>query len=203
MIDYKYVLCKFAFVCCVFFVLFSCKTVPPYEPSEKVFVSRNITGKAVLPSECLVNYFMTKNPSADKNKVTRLAKCYIREGKMENINSDVAFAQMCLETGYLTFGNLVVPEMNNFCGLGATDSSHPGEWFPTEEMGVRAHIQHLHAYATTENVHLKNDLIDNRYKWVKPRGKATDIFGLAGTWARDEEYGKKLDRILTDMGKFI
>ena len=68
--------------------------------------------------------------------------------------------------------------------------------------GVRAHIQHLHAYGTTEDIPLKNELVDPRYKFVKPRGKATDIFGLAGTWAADKEYGAKLDRLLSELEEF-
>lgn len=189
----------FAVLACIIVLFFSCKTVPQV---EAVLLSREITGKSVLSSSCLVKYFMAKNPVADEKKVSRLANYYISEAKAENINSDVAFAQMCLETGYLTFGNLVTPEMNNFCGLGAMDALHPGEWFPTEQLGVRAHIQHLHAYGTTEDIQLHNDLVDNRYKWVRPRGKAPDIFGLAGTWATDKAYSEKLDRILNDMGNY-
>ena len=165
-------------------------------------VSREITGTPVLSEQQLTQYFMFKNPSADKKQVQRLARLYIQEGAYEGINSDVAFAQMCLETGYLTFGNLVVPEMHNYCGLGAIDKEHPGEWFKTEQEGVRAHIQHLHAYATTSEKTLKNPLIDKRYKWVNPRGKAPTIFYLAGTWAADKEYGNKLDKILDNMENF-
>jgi len=50
----------------------------------------------------------------------------------------VAFVQMCLETGFLRFGNLVTEEMNNFCGLGAIDEDNRGLWFGTEQLGVRA-----------------------------------------------------------------
>ena len=106
---------------------------------------------------------------------------------------------MCLETGYLKFGNLVLPEMHNYCGLGAIDAEHPGEWFETENDGVRAHIQHLHAYGTDESISLNGTLIDNRYKWVRPRGKAPTIWELAQTWAADPDYGKKLDAILERM----
>ena len=43
-----------------------------------------------------------------------MLKNRVRKGS----NSDVAFAQMCLETGFLRFGGLVTMDMNNFCGLG-------------------------------------------------------------------------------------
>ena len=92
--------------------------------------------------------------------------------------------------------------MHNYCGLGAIDENNKGEWFKTEQEGVRAHIQHLHAYGTTEDVTLKNQLIDKRYKWVRPRGKAPTVFELAGTWAADKEYGQKLNVILSKMETF-
>lgn len=79
------------------------------------------------------------------------------------------------------------------------DAEHPGEIFETEELGVRAHIQHLQAYATTEDVLLNNELIDPRYNWVHKTKFVEDIWGLAGTWATDPLYGSKLNDILSRM----
>ena len=106
---------------------------------------------------------------------------------------------MCLETGYLTFGNLVQPEWHNYCGLGAMDAEHPGERFDTPQLGVRAHIQHLQAYATTEEVKLNKALVDPRYNWVHKTKFIEDIFGLTGTWAMDPNYAAKIERILQEM----
>lgn len=130
----------------------------------------------------------------------RLAEYYIAECNIEGINSDVAFIQMCLETGFLRFGGLVTEEMNNFCGLGSIDKNNPGNTFETELLGVRAHIQHLHAYGTTRE--LKQPLIDTRYKYVNPRGKAPTIQELAGTWAADKDYGTKLESLLNQLSVF-
>ena len=91
--------------------------------------------------------------------------------------------------------------MHNYCGLGSIDAAHPGERFATRQLGVRAHIQHLQAYGTKTAI-LKNPLVDKRYKWVQPRGKAETIFQLAGTWAVDPDYGKKLDVLLSRMEKY-
>ena len=145
---------------------------------------------------------MDSNPTADKAQVQRLANYYVQEGAAEGINSDCAFVQMCLETGFLKFGNLVTPEMHNYCGLGSMDADHPGEVFATEQLGVRAHIQHLHAYATTEAITLNNECIDRRYKYVKPRGKAPTIYQLASTWAMDKSYATKLDALLTRLEQY-
>ena len=185
-------------ICCVAAVLTGCMSTG----SRQKFVSRSLTDPGVKTQKQLVDFFMTSRPDADRDMVNRMAGYYVSEAATEGINSDCAFVQMCLETGFLSFGGLVTPDMHNYCGLGAIDADHRGERFPTEQMGVRAHIQHLHAYATPEGVSLHNELIDKRYKWVLPRGKAPTIYGLAGTWAADKEYGAKLDRLLSRLESF-
>ena len=164
-------------------------------------ISRSLTDKGTRTQAELAAFFMQNNPGANRDEVARLAGLYIKEASAEGINYDCAFAQMCHETGFLTFGNLVTPEMHNYCGLGAIDPEHPGEFFETEEIGVRAHIQHLQAYAYPEGTPLNNELVDNRYKWVK-KGRAPTIFELAGTWAADKEYGEKLDKLLSRLERF-
>ena len=179
------------------FFVFSCKTVPVQEE-----ISREIAGYGIKSAEQLTEFFLDKRSDADEKTVLNLARLYVEEGSFEGINSDVAFVQMCLETGFLKFGNLVQPEWHNYCGLGAIDVAHPGERFETEQLGVRAHIQHLHAYGTSENVKLKNPLVDRRYKYVKPRGKALTVFALSGTWAADRNYGSKLGALLTQLSEY-
>lgn len=179
-------------------ILFSCISVP----RKKVVISRNLTAAPVLSAEELYEYFISVRYDCDHEMVMRLANYYIEEAAAEGINSDCAFAQMCLETGYLAFGNLVLPEMHNYCGLGAMDAEHPGEWFETEQLGVRAHIQHLQAYATTEDVSLNQELVDPRYGWVHKTKHAETIFDLAGVWATDKAYGIKIDSILDKMEYF-
>ena len=190
----------FAIIFSLCFVVFlnSCVSAPKQsEPCSPM-----IYGQGIKSSGQLFNFFMEQNPQADKKEVKKISQLYIRESEAEGINSDVAFVQMCLETGFLKFGNLVTKEMHNYCGLGAIDSDHPGETFETMELGVRAHIQHLHAYGTTEEIELKNQLIDRRYKYVKPRGKAADIRGLSGTWAMDPNYAIKLEALLLKLEQF-
>ena len=165
-------------------------------------ISRKIMEKGVLSSEELYRWFMSEYPDSSKSIIKRIARYYVVEADSEGVNSDVAFAQMCLETGYLKFGNLVKPEMHNYCGLGATDKDHPGEWFKTERLGVRAHIQHLQAYGTTLEVELKNPLVDPRYSWPHKARFAEDIYGLANTWAMDPLYGEKINAILDKMASF-
>ncbi len=184
------------------YCLFSCKTVPTI-PEKEINLSREIIGKGQLSAVQLADFFINNNEHVEKEFILKFADYYIQEASMENINSDVAFAQMCLETGFLRFGGLVQPDFHNYCGLGAMDAEHPGEKFETEQLGVRAHIQHLQAYATTQDVKLNNQLIDPRYNWVHKTKLVTDIFGLTGTWATDPNYGNKIDEIISRMEVFI
>lgn len=188
-------------VCAVIFIV-GCKSVPVQE-KEPIQVSRKLADVGILSAEQLATFFEQNNDEYDYDFLVEFASYYIDEGLAEGINSDVAFAQMCLETGFLRFGGLVQEEWNNFCGLGAMGPEHPGEIFETEQLGVRAHIQHLQAYATTEDIKLNNELIDPRYNWVHKTKFVEDIWGLAGTWATDPNYGTKIDAILTRMEELI
>ncbi len=187
-----------AFIAIIQLFLFSCQTFMP----EGQPVSRSIAGRGVKSAPSLEAFFLSHCPGANRAKVRRMAVYYIEEASLEGINSDVAFVQMCHETNFLRFGNLVSADMNNFCGLGAIDAEHRGLSFETERLGVRAHIQHLHAYGTPESVKLNNPLIDTRYKYVRPRGKAPDIQGLTGTWAADKKYSEKLEKYLCELEGF-
>lgn len=184
----------------------SCRTVPEPQPEpetpQKPELSRNLLAQGQLSADQLAAFFLSRNPNEDRAHITQFAQYYIDEASAEGINSDAAFAQMCLETGYLRFGGLVQPEFHNYCGLGAMDAEHPGEQFATEELGVRAHIQHLQAYATKEETQLNGELVDPRYNWVHKTKYVEDIYGLAGTWATDPLYGQKLETVLTNMGYF-
>lgn len=188
------------FSCIFLFLVFSCTTLPKQNKVSQAVPSIYIDAQGTKSPQQLFNFFISKNPNASYEKVMRLAEYYVTEGNSEGINSDVAFVQMCLETGFLKFGGLVTENMNNFCGLGSIDKNNPGNSFETELLGVRAHIQHLHAYGTTRDLY--KPLIDPRYKYVNPRGKAPTIQELTGTWAADKEYGAKLQSLLNQLSAF-
>jgi hypothetical protein len=164
---------------------------PPVPPVPEL-----ILGKGIVEPEKLVAFLERVNPQADGDFVLALAKIYVEEAAVEDVNHDIAFAQMCLETGFLRFGGLVKPDMNNFCGLGALGPDQPGEQFPDPRTGVRAHIQHLKAYASNEP--LKQTLVDPRYRWVR-YGSVPRIQDLVGTWAVDKEYGNKIRSLLEQL----
>jgi hypothetical protein len=158
-----------------------------------------IMGKGSIQPNDMAAFLLEANPMAEKKFVENLAFTYREEAAVEGVNHDAAFAQMCLETGFLRFGGLVTAEQNNFCGLGATGVGYPGAVFPNPRMGVRAHIQHLKAYATSEP--LKQGLVDPRFHYVR-YGSSPKILGLSGTWAADLNYAEKIKNILERLYSF-
>ena len=155
-----------------------------------------IMGKGLAAAKNLSDFLLCVNQEAETGFVEDLAIIYAEEAAAEGVNHDVAFAQMCLETGYLRFGNLVSPDQNNFCGLGATGPGQSGPSFQNPRIGVRAHIQHLKAYAT--DAPLNQELVDPRYRYVR-LGSSPAIAGLAGTWAADKNYAEKITNILNNL----
>lgn len=186
------------------FLLASCATPPrpaqkpveePIQPPPPV--PRLIMGVSPLSAERLAAFLRANNPDMDQNRARTMASLYVEESAMEGVNAGVAFAQMCVETGFLRFGGLVTPDMNNFCGLGSIGPGQPGNVFPDERTGVRAHVQHLKAYGSPEPLALIQ--VDPRYKYVTPKGKSPTVAGLAGTWAADPEYGNKILNMLSRL----
>ncbi|MDR2552189.1 MAG: glucosaminidase domain-containing protein [Treponema sp.] len=160
---------------------------------------RPILGKGRIRAELLRSFLLSVNSRADREFTATLVNLYVAEAEAEGIDHDIAFAQMCLETGFLRFGGLVSPDMNNFCGLGSIGPGEPGERFSSVELGVRAHIQHLKAYATEQPI--VRELVDPRYRFVR-RGSSPVLQGLAGTWAADKDYADKIEAILARLYRF-
>ena len=180
------------------------EAVPETAVTERPRPPEEIMGKGMAAGEKLALFLISINTKADFEFVKSLADFYIEEAAAEGVNHDVAFAQMCLETGSLRYGGLVTPDMNNFCGLGSTGAPGPngperGNVFPDPRTGVRAHIQHLKAYATKEP--LNQELVDPRYGYVR-LGISPTIYGLAGRWASDALYSRKMASILKEMYEF-
>jgi len=224
-INMKYYSSPIMGILCFFLLLLlsACKGLPPQNPEfyqppavettqgvpEKAVVERprppeEIMGRGMAAEDKLALFLMLNNSKIDASFARSLAGIYIEEAAAEGVNHDVAFAQMCLETGSLRFGGLVTPDMNNFCGLGSTGAPGPngperGNAFPDLRTGVRAHIQHLKAYATREP--LNQDLVDPRYSYVR-LGISPTIHGLAGRWAVDALYSRKIAAILKQLYEF-
>ncbi len=159
-----------------------------------------IMGKAKATAGQMASYLKKKNPSVVQS-VLDMIPLYLSEGEAEGVRGDIAFAQSCLETGNFTFsGSAVTLGQNNFCGLGVTQRGKTGLSFESPQLGIRAQVQHLKAYASTDA--LVNEKIDPRFRYVtrdcapyvewlgqkeNPQGKG---------WAAGEKYGEKILSIL-------
>lgn len=125
------------------------------------------------------------------------AAIVIDEANAEGVKPEVVFAQEMHETGWLQYGGDVKAEQCNFAGLGATGGGNPGLTFESVRMGVRAQVQHLKAYASTEP--LKKECIDPRFKYVT-RGTAPTLAKLDGHWAvPGNGYGNSIFSIIKQI----
>ena len=167
------------------------KTVLPKRKS-----TYSIMGEGTLKPSALATFLYKNNAAISFSEATRIAKIYIEEAKTEGVNYDIAFSQMCLETGFLRYGGTVHPGQNNFCGLGVLNKKTKGFSFRDIRLGIRAHIQHLKAYASQEELH--NKLVDPRFRFVK-RGSIKEVDDLSGKWAADKHYGRKIRYLLGRM----
>lgn len=167
-----------------------------------------IMGKAEATAEQMAAFCLSKNglPKLPSCTVAELARLFIEEGEAEGVRGDVAFAQSLHETGYFKFGGIVLPEQNNYGGLGALNGNSAGQAasFDTPRLGVRAQIQHLKAYASTEA--LAGECVDPRFSLVA-RGSAEFVEWLGAAdnpngrgWAvPGSGYGGKIAALLEQI----
>lgn len=127
-----------------------------------------IMGKAQATAQQMALFCRSKNsaPQLTSCSLEQLAEMFIEEGEAEGVRGDVAFAQSLHETGYFKFGGIVLPTQNNYAGIGALNGNATGQAasFPDPRTGIRAQIQHLKAYASTEA--LVNECVDPRFSLV-------------------------------------
>lgn len=137
-----------------------------------------ILGRSQASSITMTDFVKRINPSFNPE----IAEAYLRVGSIYGVRGDVALSQSILETNWFRFGGDVRAEQNNFAGLGAVGGGARGASFSTIEEGVRAHIQHLFAYATKDPVPKGEIIVDPRFQYVT-RGSAPNWEDLAGKWA--------------------
>ena len=174
----------------------------------------SIIGDSKITVSQMVNWFNQNNSNFDKftkysngeydgiykeagiDSIEEFCQIYYEEASAEGIKVEVAFSQAMLETGFLKFGGQVKPSQFNFAGLGATDNGASGASFSSVREGIRAQIQHLKCYASTEP--LVNDCVDPRWN-ESLRGKAIYVEYLSIPnnpykvgWATDKGYSSNI-----------
>ena len=165
-------------------------------------------GPSTLTAQQLARWYYTKRYEAGSwvyratVGLEELAQTFIDEGRAEGVRGDVAFMQSVIETGWFawpyppTHPSPITPEHNNYAGIGATDDAgnrSPAR-FATASEGVRAQMQHLRAYATTDGgCDLYGPCVDSRFHLVR-RGTGVNWsqFGN-GVWASStNNYGGRI-----------
>lgn len=121
----------------------------------------------------LMAFLESRNKHLDP-KFSSVATEYMRQGEALGLRWDIAFFQMMIETGNLSFGGDVKPGQNNFAGLGATGGGVSGESFKDVSTGVLAHLQHVLLYSGAR--------IDNP---VAERTRKVQDWNVIGSWYKD------------------
>lgn len=181
----------------------ACK--PPTSPAPPAGVTAavgtvSIMGPSRVSAAQLAQWFNARSPGGYRAAVDvgTLASFYISEGAAEGVRGDVAFLQSIVETGWFRFTGSVPPGYHNYAGIGATDSGGAPAQFFSPQIGVRAQIQHLRAYAdpsaTTCSVPpLAYPCVDPRFHLVGPKGKAPTWNQMGnGNWATSTTYASTI-----------
>lgn len=134
--------------------------------------------------------------------IEQFAQIVYEEAQAEGVRAEVVFAQCMLETGFLKYGGDVLPNQYNFAGIGATGAVH-GASFANVRIGVRAHVQHLKAYASLDG--LTQQCVDPRFNLVA-RGCAQYVEWLGMKenpkgygWASAKNYGPNIVNMVINL----
>ena len=164
----------------------------------------SIMGTSSTSVEQMVKYYKAHATypafyaGTDAPTIEAFCQIYMEECAAEGVKAEVAFCQAMNETGFLKFGGQVSITQYNFAGMGATDDGAAGASFPNVRTGVRAQVQHLKGYASTNA--LNNACVDPRFAYLsKSRGCAPIVEWLGINenpakkgWATSVNYGYNL-----------
>jgi hypothetical protein len=146
-----------------------------------------VEGKGSLEKSRIIVYIKKQNSSLNDSFLNKLIDTYIEESAFENINHDLAIAQMLFTTNCLKNKSI---SSHNYAGLKELPSWN-GK-FATMTEGVRAHIQHLKGYAS---VTMNNpQIVDPRYYLLinlKYLGTVKTFDQLYARWTADSASYKK------------
>lgn len=129
---------------------------------------------------------------------------YYRLARKRNIAPDVLVAQAMVETGYGHYGGDARPW--NMAGIkkGGDVGDEPKDFErpKTARAGVRMHINHMAAYTGKKPIGKPHDRFYDARAAQKSRGwwvrRISHLGG--GIWATDDNYDRKIRRVLNDMG---
>jgi hypothetical protein len=205
-------------------------------------LKHSLMGEPEVTAAQMAKFLLKTEPNPKINTTAlELAQMFLDEGRKEGIRGDLAFCQSIHETGWFQFNGSAMWEWNNYAGLGVTgarfidgqvveepftegvtvlkntDDKWVGIRFATPALGIRAQIQHLKAYASSQA--LRQPLVDPRYSILAEYdrlGTAPNLEDLAGKWAvpgykpslyssleeamlNNDTYGQNIYKIFEDL----
>ncbi len=131
-------------------------------------IYHSVITKSTTTVNQMVNYYNAKASypayyaATDAPDIRTFCQIYYDEATKEGIDPALAFTQSMKETAFLKFTGQVKIEQFNFAGMGVTDASTNGDSYQNVREGIRAHVQHLKAYAV-KNPTFSNAVVDKRY----------------------------------------
>ena len=159
--------------------------------------SITIAGDAEATQGQMVAFIRKHNPNPSIScSLEELVSYFYQEAGLEGLRADIVLCQAIKETGFFAYGGDVDPSQNNYCGLGAVGGGAKGASFATPQLGARAQVQHLLAYATYRNPQM--EIIDPRFRHIvedlpQVHGHITTWTGLNGIWAvPGTSYGQEI-----------
>jgi hypothetical protein len=162
--------------------------------------SRNVNARGSVTQRGIAEYVRSQNPSVNQGTLNSLIETYISEAGSEGINHDIAIAQMLYATNNLSSQRVVA---HNYGGLNPEGTSWNGSFSDMTE-GVRAHIQHLKGYASTQPP--RAQIVDPRYHLLANLGylgTARTFDDLYRLWmGNSTSYGNSIDRILNELYRY-
>ena len=131
-------------------------------------IYHSVITKSTTTVNQMVNYYNAKASypayygNANVPDIRSFCQIYYDEATAEGVDPALAFTQAMKETGFLKFTGQVKIEQFNFAGMGVTGAGTNGDSYQNVREGIRAHVQHLKAYAV-KNPAFANQVVDKRY----------------------------------------
>jgi len=162
--------------------------------------SRNVEGAGSLNKSGVVEYIKSQKAPLSDSEIERIVQTYFDEAAFENINHDIAIAQMLHASNFLKNNQRV----SGFNYSGLIELPNWNGNFSSMTEGVRAHIQHIKGYAsTTLN---RQQIADPRYYLLvnlKYLGTVKTFDQLYEKWtASPANYKQNIERILNGLYQY-
>lgn len=167
-------------------------------------IYHSVITKSTTTVNQMVNYYNAKASypayygNANVPDIRSFCQVYYDEATAEGVDPALAFTQAMKETGFLKFTGQVKIDQFNFAGMGVTDAGTNGDSYQNVREGIRAHVQHLKAYAV-KNPAFANPVVDKRYSsWFAANRSGTapyiEWLGISENpsgfgWAAEKGYG--------------